>query len=171
MRLGSIVSRDDEVEGDWELYAEGEGAEAGEKIEFLIAPIPADEELRIEKKYLGRERKFVLTEAGRQLTNDIEKTAAFHQERALHALRNCRTNVWVTVAGEASAQKLSELLGQKVEPGKLVLDGKLNGIDGGARALKEILFKHLPAVAIWISGKADQKKVTAARNEEGKENS
>lgn len=169
MRLARIIEKADEAEGSWELYAEGEGDEAGEKIEFYIVPIPPGEELRIESKYLGRDRKYTLTEDGQQLSHNIERTAGYHRERALHALADCRTNVYVTIEGKTAAEKTSAELGEKVESGQqVVFDGRVRGLEQPARGFKELLFRHHAAAAIWISQRATRLRVTAAKEEEGK---
>lgn len=172
MKITRSIQQTGPGKGDWFLYTTGieDGKEA--KIEFCIRPIPAPEERRIESKHLGRERKSTMTGRGREVSINVDKAQAYHEERALHALCDARSNVYITIEDEKAAELYSLATGGKVVTGdKVVLDGKLDGIDGTARALKERFFADAPQIAIWISSKASELRVTAAKEEEGKDES
>lgn len=130
--------------GEWRTWRE----EGEQKLEIRIRRLPPAEERRIDAKHFGKKRQVVYGRKGIQQDLDVEAQDKANREKAAYCLVDSR-GFELEVAGPEAANRLSSLLGEKLEEGHVVrLDGRW------ADVLKETIFAGLPSLVVFIGAEA-----------------
>lgn len=140
-----LFDRIEDAVSDWFPHRSG--------MEFQIRAVPAAEQRRLTKKYVGKEHKVTATEEGRVTKIDQDKTDAFMVERAVLAFMDTRPGTdpeaAIRISGEALAEKFAQALGRPVKVGERL---KLHGV--WTREAKELFMRLSPDDRDWVNEKS-----------------
>lgn len=153
-----LFERIEDAVSDWFTHRSG--------MEWQIRALPAAEQRRLSKKYVGKEHKVTATEEGRVTKIDHDKTEAFLVERATLAFMDTRPgtdpDAAIRISGEALAEKFSKALGRPVKVGERL---KLHG--AWTREAKELFMQLSPDDRDFVNEKSAE-LVAGEAVEEGK---
>lgn len=141
------------AQGEWFVWSEDK--KTGEKVQFEIRRIPAEEAKRIEREVLGHKRQAKYKKGVQLIDYDVDESEEISYRKAAYALLNSRGGA------ELPADEIPAIA-SSAGATHVTLDGQWSP------EVKRQAFQAFPSIATWVVEKAEQLDARAAEEEEGK---